>query len=325
MYDKLHRTQHLHMLESATEKSEAVNHIYVPTGLTNLDAILLGGFRKGSITELAGKAGTGKTQLTLQTCISASACRNLGSIFIDTENKLSLNRLAEMASKKCARGTFPGFAYEDAASQSMNAQNQPSSSLSRVDPQTVLQNMAVFQPTSTDELIEVLKSLEDHILLHNHKACAASVEDVADVPQLPIGVLVIDSIAAPARRDFGKGTPLERTTSILQCAQILKRLADELDLVVIAINQVGGVDELDANGDQTKTKAALGSSWKHCVSTSVTLDYEETSDPENIYPPAVLRKLLVTKSNYIETGGTSRFQITSEGVSDVLMNETSNP
>ena len=72
---------------------------HVPTGLPVLDHALRGGLRVGTITELVGRAGTGKTQLAMQLCVMA-ARYSQGCIYIDTEKKLSLPRLREIAEQR---------------------------------------------------------------------------------------------------------------------------------------------------------------------------------------------------------------------------------
>ena len=61
---------------------------------------LRGGFACGNISELVGRAGVGKSQLALQLCIMAARYNHQTSIYIDTEQKLSIARLQEMASHR---------------------------------------------------------------------------------------------------------------------------------------------------------------------------------------------------------------------------------
>ena len=44
----------------------------IPSGIPALDQQLQGGFRVGTVTELFGKAGTGKTQLAMQICVETA-------------------------------------------------------------------------------------------------------------------------------------------------------------------------------------------------------------------------------------------------------------
>ncbi len=74
------------------------------TGSKNLDALLEGGCRGGTITLLYGRSNSGKTQVAMQ---SAMTCAGAGrtSLFIDTEGSFRPERVGEMAG---ARGLEPG-------------------------------------------------------------------------------------------------------------------------------------------------------------------------------------------------------------------------
>lgn len=76
-----------------------INERNLSSGVDSLDRILKGGFRVGVVTEIVGRAGVGKTQLAMQLCIIAGLNRK-GSIYIDTENKLNLSRLEEIAKER---------------------------------------------------------------------------------------------------------------------------------------------------------------------------------------------------------------------------------
>ncbi|XP_066949738.1 DNA repair protein RAD51 homolog 3-like isoform X1 [Macrobrachium rosenbergii] len=83
-------------------RMEENNSPHISTFCRGLDNILGGGFAIGSITELAGSPGIGKTQLCLQACISVQFPPTLGglggeSVFIDTEGKFSAVRLKDIA------------------------------------------------------------------------------------------------------------------------------------------------------------------------------------------------------------------------------------
>ena len=47
-------------------------HQCIRSGVSELDECLSGGFRVGSISEIVGRAGVGKTQLALQLCVVAA-------------------------------------------------------------------------------------------------------------------------------------------------------------------------------------------------------------------------------------------------------------
>jgi RecA/RadA recombinase len=314
----------------------------LPTCLPSFDRILRGGVRMGTVTELVGKSGTGKTQLALQLCIAAAKF-NQGAIYIDSEKKLSLPRLREMSERWRAHGLqerrqrrleqsqnntvggvgggvgtdhhhpgrqFPNKAaatrfsynqgsYGNSSYPTPNSQSQQSfySNNNYDDDESndedamgtfkstelVLGNLTLHQPGSSSELLDVLDALEDEILQRNQTAgqafpassTASTIENITTGNNVrrgkyPVRLLIVDSIASPMRRDFGTDSAPQRASAIFQCAQKLKRLADQLHLAVVVINQVG-----------SDNRAALGTSWHHCVSTRLMLETATTTSDAN--------------------------------------------
>jgi RAD51-like protein 1 len=254
-----------------------------------LDTILKGGFACGTISELVGRAGVGKSQLALQLCIMAAKYKQ-ASIYIDTERKLSIARLEEMASQRnCSNNnnnvSTNVFSYGASSHTFSVPSTSPtlqdttcefygsgdSSSFSFKTAQQVLANVTVCTAANTLELLEVVQRLEDEILQRNE-------QEVDDEDVYPVKLVVLDSIAAPTRRDFGSERAPQRVSAVLRLAQILKRLANQWQLAIVVINQVG-LDENNNNTndngstDLVSVKAALGTAWSHCLSTRLLLQH----------------------------------------------------
>lgn len=308
---------------------------YLPTGLDSLDKLLRGGVRVGTITEVVGRSGVGKTQLALQLSIMAAKF-NQGSVYVETEKKLSVPRLKEMTAHRRFRergvdntngvgnggggsdsDQFGAFSYDFGGRNSLSAtasQEMPASAsyhsqerhdivdemnkFKRVE--DVLDNVYLQQPGNSGELLKVLASLEVEILRRNDQANHCNNMDPRfghRTTTYPVRLLIVDSIAAPMRRDFGTDSAPQRASAVFQCAQILKRLADQLRLAVVVINQVGsdsggggygggmngmGMGRAEgASKDPTAVKAALGTSWHHCVSTRLVVDNVVNISPPN--------------------------------------------
>lgn len=278
----------------------------LPTGIHSLDHSLRGGIRVGAVTELVGRAGTGKTQFCFQLCVLA-AKYNQGALYIDTERKIALERLREMSRERIfnhheaatvtggQNGKIADFSYNDGYSctplsveNNLNHTNQSQTDLyhnnSRTftykQPEQIFANLTVESPSSTEELLNTLDAAEE-IILHRNQ------ESTSDPSKYPVRLLVVDSIAAPMRRDFGSDAAPQRSAAVFRCAQTLKRLAETLNLAVIVINQVGA--DLSGNNvtdDNTQVqtvavKAALGISWHHCVSTRLVLQNLITTHPSD--------------------------------------------
>lgn len=325
-------------MDSSTALAHSNRMRYLPTGISALDKHLCGGVRVGTITELVGKAGVGKTQLAMQLCVMA-ARYGQGSVYIDTEKKLSIERLKEIAFQRASTfNALPppssngnshegGFSYggtQDANNTEHTGDRiqQDDSSplhLQYRNPHQVLANTTIHCPSSTDELLAVMATIEEEIYLRNGNA----EDSVAD--QLPVRLVVLDSIAAPARRDFGSGSAPQRAAIIFQCAQTLKRLADELHLAIVVINQVGAAG--DAQGGRPgATRAALGTSWHHCLSTRILFEYQEGTIHNDAVDPNTsghgvgegsnqVRHATIVKSNLAGRSSTP-FRVEAAGVSD---------
>lgn len=255
---------------------------FVQTGLQPLDLLLKGGLRVGTLTELVGAAGTGKTQLAMQTICFVGAYRQ-GAVYVDTEQKLSLERLQEICAQR--------------ANQEFFAQ-----------PATVLQNLTVHKPASMDELKSVLGQLEEEIVVRNQQH------------EYPVRLLILDSIAAPARRDFTADSAPQRAAAVMHCAQTLKRLALEFSLAVLIINQVGGSwnhnqsGEVPTNNSSSRdTRAALGTAWHHCVTTRIQLTQHQGGEPAGRVT-APVRTASVVKSNAVGQGESIGFVINNTGL-----------
>lgn len=327
---------------------------YLPSGLSTLDHCLRGGVRIGTLTEFVGRAGVGKTQLAMQLCVEAAARYGQGSVFIDTERKLSVDRLKEIAVQRSAvfnaahNLSSPddggGFSYDDFGTFGNDTVGQTNQHLGTTppprqqyqSPHDVLQNVSVYTPVSTEELLALTSTIEEEVVLRNEEAKTSA-------GTFPVRLLILDSIAAPARRDFGSGSAPQRAAVICQIAQTLKRLADQLQLAVIVINQAGStreVDNADENSHQynSNSSAALGTAWHHCVSTRILVEIVNSnqtlkvslpppgsteptdnasmsSGTKNPTPGNILRRASIVKSN-LAGYGSARFEVTKMGISE---------
>ena len=289
-----------------------------------MDDSLLGGVRVGTITELVGRTGVGKTQLGLQLCIAAAHYKR-GSIYIDTEQKLSVHRLQEMTRERW---------YQMATTANGGSGKHVGVGDCLESVQCVLENVSVHRPQSSSELLEVLSNLEEEISLAVHNSVPAT-SDHGGTSQngikYPIQLMVLDSIAAPLQREFASGMATQRASTLLQLAQILKRIAQEWNIAIVVINQVGSsqmnesnlcnegdkdIERRNGGKDGVFTTAALGTAWHHCVSTRLLLEHardphrvESVSDQvrehlikneEDRLEQAKVRTATIVKSNYVE-------------------------
>lgn len=286
------------------------------SGIPALDHQLKGGFRVGSVTEIYGRAGTGKTQLAMQLCVAAAAQQGLASAFIDTEGKLSLQRLQEIAvvvTVSQQANTAPGGQHPRQRNYGMSEQEQ--------GVRDTLSRVLIYSANDADQLRSVLSAVEV-------EACARydpTSEGYEMNGKPPIGVIVLDSIASPARREFGTGDAVYRAQFLMDCAKTLKRIAETLNLAVVVINQIGGtVTQLEKHGAKEETDngaataaletGALGNSWHHCATTRLQIECKCPTDAAN---RGQEREIVVMKSSLLMRGSTSLVYLGQDGFKDV--------
>jgi RAD51-like protein 1 len=241
----------LDLLKKSTESP-----LYIRTLLPPLDAALLGGLPAGSICEVVGPAGLGKTQFCLGMCIVGCLDRLADEgrvLFIDTERKFSGERLAQIAQER-----FP---------ESFSLPNSIHSMLDRV---------LVKSPESSAKLLELLETLESSIIDHGIK------------------LIIIDSIASLVRADFGAKDVMERQKLLGQQASRLKYLAESFRVPVLVTNQVTtaiGASGSNSVGGTNILTAALGPMWAHAVNTRLVMAAQQ--DPSTGHQ---LRVMTIAKS-----------------------------
>jgi RecA/RadA recombinase len=273
------------------------------TGVPALNNILRGGISIQAITELVGASGTGKTQFAMQLCIEA-AKRGFGAVYVDTERKLNFPRLEEMASMRNLENEKFGY-YFDAATDSVGLDVERYR-----HPRDVLSNITVYSPSSSNELIVTLQSLEEEIVLRNEESLPSSTK------AMPVRLLIVDSIASSVQHESSllltsrklkipdKSTAAKRSALLMTIASSLKRLAEQLRLYVVVINQVVAVHA-------SRIRPALGNSWHHCISIRIQLDYYRYGN--NRVTSTEVRQAKLLKS-HISSNGVALFEITSKGL-----------
>ena len=96
------------------------------SGVEGLDRLLGGGFEAGSITELIGEYGTGKTQLCHQAAVMALAEEGARTLYIDAEGTFRPERIIQIAEAK------------------------------GVEPEDALDNIIYFRAISSEKLLEAI-------------------------------------------------------------------------------------------------------------------------------------------------------------------------
>ncbi len=210
--------------ETALELLKHKEHVpsYLPTKLHQLDLHLKGGIPAGTITELVGHAGVGKTQMCLtlaalatmpsiSTLLSTSlpgkqGGRNShpnnilddinsgGVVYIDTEQKFNATRLYEIIQERIKSIIF----YQNMSNLD--------SDLDAGQTNHHVNNSNNNVSLTKDQLDELCKNAVKHVTVFTLPSCKEVVERLSNIQRLIIEknvkLLLVDSVAAVARQEY---------------------------------------------------------------------------------------------------------------------------
>ncbi|KAK6479146.1 DNA repair protein RAD51-like protein 2-like [Huso huso] len=245
---------------TALELRDRQSHVFFPTSLRGLDAVLHGGLASGTLTEITGPSGCGKSQFCMMLSVLATLPRTMGGLdssvlYIDTESAFCAERLVEIAQNR-----FPKyFSLQERVVE-------------------MAQKIHLFRELTCQNVLKRLGGLEEEII--SKKA----------------GLVIIDSIASVVRKEFDTSIPgnlSERSSLLSQEAATLKYLAEEFSIPVVLTNQItthlsrkgtapshlecnvpeGKESPVSADGESGYVTAALGNTWSHSVNTRLIVQY----------------------------------------------------
>jgi RAD51-like protein 2 len=203
----------------------------IATFCNEIDSMLGNGFQTAAVTELAGMAGLGKTQICMQLCANVQIPAEWGGLegkaifigldmlMIDCEGSFVGSRMREICKGTCA-AIENNLSYED-----------------------LLHNITLVKVHDLAELIAQINSLET-VLSADSK----------------IKLVVIDSIAFFFRSYNGDYS--ERGRILLSLAQTLRKLAQVYDVAIVVTNQMTTKIQPGSSGGSVMVPA-LGESWGH--------------------------------------------------------------
>lgn len=231
----------------------------------------------GSLLELCGLAGTGKTQFCMQLCAAGQMPLGAGhlaeAVYIDTEGSLHPRRYAQVCH---------GLLAERRAGQ--------------VELEAVLRGMHICRTYDAAELYATVKQLGAFLKAHPN-----------------VSTLVLDSIAFCFRHEFADNIP-QRTRVLTDIAATLRRYGAEHNLVVVVVNHMTTRFDRGANSDGTGWLApALGDTWAHQPSAQLRLERAQPGSPMH----QRLGRATLTKSVEQAAGRSCTFRITERGLRDV--------
>jgi RecA/RadA recombinase len=209
----------------------------------SLDELTEGGIDVGSITEIYGEAGSGKSQLCMQLAVNVQLPLKLGglngkALYISTDKTLSINRLNAMA-------------------ESLKVKHCNVTSVRDIN---FLDNIFVAKIDSMQEVDGFLQKKLPRILsLHSN-----------------VRLIIFDSIAGIFRME---NNFFMRARIMRYFVHELERLAEINNFAIVTTNQVTSIPQ-DSGG--TKDDAALGSTWDSLVVTKLKVNVTSQFAPSRV-------------------------------------------
>lgn len=224
----------------------------------------------GTLTELAGPAGVGKTQLALTLCADSVLLQeqavyiSLGSSSSGREWGRVAHRLECMLQARLASST------------TISSHSAASTSATKTAVKTLLRDVLLQSVRNTEDLKDVLQTSLPRLL---QQSCNK-------YKKRRIRLVVLDGIASLFRHaEHGTSTLLttpqgfwqERAAAMFQVATICKKLAEEHQVPFVIINQattriigLNNKNETSGKGasSSSRLEPALGLAWKQCVNAS---------------------------------------------------------
>jgi hypothetical protein len=212
----------------------------------------------GRIHELAGAAGTAKTQLALQACVDCAVQGYHCSYVIlkGGNSGMALTRLAHRLNQMILMATAPTVSAGGSSSSSSAAATTAAATL-RHD---ILSRIHLRGIRNADELVNDLHTGS----LTSSSSSSSSNNRRTTTTADTIRLLVIDSVADVFRGDATTDYT-QRALRFVQWVLALRR--DHADCPILMLNQVTLND----------TMPALGLTWAHCVNASFLVQKHDSS------------------------------------------------
>jgi DNA-repair protein XRCC3 len=232
------------------------NYKHITFGCSNLDSITNGGLPIRGITEVAGEAGSGKSQICMQLAFTVQLPICLGGLgkkaaYISTQESFSIRRIQKL------QESFIG--------------------IGGLSEDQMFDNILIQEVRDTQSLMNTI-AYRLPILFAQHD----------------IGILIIDSIAAPLRIETDY---ISRANRMRIMVRHLLKLSRENQCAVVCVNQV------TSNGDIVIP--SLGLAWANLVNTRIRLSKSSNSNSS-------LRHFEVISSELAHAH--TQFAITPEGI-----------
>jgi RAD51-like protein 2 len=230
-------TTHVSALELLTQQKPSIF-----TFCEEMDQILGGGIQLGSLTELCGLPGIGKTQIASQLAINVQLVKELDGIqgkciYLDTEGSFVPERIEQMAT-----GFLDHFSKTKIGREKMKWTTED-----------ILSNIYYYRLHSYVEQVSIINVLPSFLKEHEN-----------------VKLIVLDSVAFHFRSGF-ENDMANRTRILQGIGKNLSIIASQFNIAVLVLNQVTTKFE----NNKSTVIPALGESWSHVCQTRLFLTKEK--------------------------------------------------
>ncbi|NQE06734.1 DNA repair and recombination protein RadB [ANME-1 cluster archaeon GoMg1] len=184
------------------------------SGCKSIDELLGGGFESGTVTQLYGEAGSGKTNICLQMAVECSR-KGKTVIFIDSEG-FSPERFLQIANAK--PNPLPDLRGRETESHSANT-NETSETV-----ECIAQRISIYEPHSFEQQTSCIDEIEELIKEKEGKH--------------EVALVILDSATLFYRLELDEERSIYLRRVLANQIMHLLELARRYDLAVIITNQV---------------------------------------------------------------------------------------
>ncbi|XP_065833130.1 DNA repair protein XRCC3-like [Oscarella lobularis] len=244
-------------------------------GCPEMDARLGGGLLTDGITEISGESGAGKTQLSLQLCLTVQLPVEKGglggeALYVSTECSFPSKRLMQMAT-----------AFRETHQMIFSSVGQ------------LTDRICIEHVASSDGLTALIDRLPQMTSQKNIK------------------LIIIDSLAAVFRADFDQNEAVEKAKALLYIGRKLMEITRRKSIPVVCINQITALKPQRQGPTRSSSSPALGLAWSHVVTVRLFLTKSASTNEAEAEPTPRVMEIVFAPHLPQDR---FEFQITKRGV-----------
>lgn len=218
-------------------KDEEENLGHISTQIPEIDEIMNGGVRQGSITEVYGEFGAGKSQFTMQMSVNSQLQEEHGGVhgrvvFIDTEDTYRTHRIEQMV-----RGLEDEIIQSEMEHRGIEGTPDDEEAMNALV-EDFLDKVEYIQAFNSNHQVKIMKDNTDEVISDYQGS------------DYPVKMVIVDCVTTHFRAEYvGRGELADRQQRLRQHLQKLDQLIDAHDICGLITNQVSANPDGSFFGD----------------------------------------------------------------------------